>query len=969
MASVNLEPAAVQKNRLLGLIAASIVLFVCLHFGQAYQPFVALQNQLTELRSSASSRPASKEIVLLGIDKETIDHVAQWPWPRRVYAEVIDQLLLAGASEIALDIDFSNPSSVEEDTLFSQALERAGGSVILAAFRQPKSVDSEPGETASNTPIPQLLKHAWPASVNVIADQNGFVRSFPYGQNIAGEFVPSLPALISGHSGSAFETITIDYSIDPDTIPVFSLKSLLEGKIPSGSLAGKKVVVGATALELRDSFAVPVHGILAGSIVQVLSAETLMQGRSLVATSDLTNTALGFCVLLISVLLSLRHRLTASLFIIVGVTLAVEAVAFLVQHKAAIVMGTVPLHFSMLSLFATTTALELDARRIKQLRSKVVIENYQNVLNRVFDDNFDAILLANEDGRIQFANQQVGAIFDTQGKRDLNGCLLADVIPSEINSDAMLVVQQLKLGTFKGSTPHTWSNRERSHNRLDVEYLVTPSKLLTNSPSGKNGAEDEFAVCITARDITQLRINTEKLEHLAVRDPMTGALRRSALISEVQTQLSSGSVSSGSPAIAILAFNIHHFAVINGTFGRPIGDAVLMEIARRAQQFAGRKGLVARIDGNTFAVLLTECPDQDHALLTFEALLEQVRQPISIDSNHVQVRLNAGLAGTWMKLDSANQLLAAAETALDSSKQTNSGQLVYFNPSLAGDASRALQIERHLWGAAERGELSIQFQPQVDLKTRRIIGAEALIRWDNQALGKVSPAEFIPIAERSGAVQQIGKFVLWQACLTAVTWPENITLAVNVSPIQFDLSNVDEIVGQVLDDSGLSADRLYLELTETSLLTNRSSALKQIDALRARGVRIALDDFGTGHSSFEYLANLPIDKIKVDQSFIRNITSEPKARPIIYSMLMLSDGLGLKSVCEGIETEEQAAILESAGCNEGQGYLFSKPVESSQFSKLITKETSRDALIVASEGNLSTEATRGFSHELTGTNA
>jgi diguanylate cyclase (GGDEF)-like protein len=498
---------------------------------------------------------------------------------------------------------------------------------------------------------------------------------------------------------------------------------------------------------------------------------------------------------------------------------------------------------------------------------------------------------------------------------------------------------------------------------------VTPSKLVSDNSVNNDGPAHEFAVCITARDVTQLRVKTERLEHLAMRDPLTGALRRSSLVSELKSLLSSGNDLSCLPPVAVLAFNLHHFAVINGIFGRPIGDAVLKEITQRTRQFAGTKGFVARIDGNTFAVLLKDCPDQEHALLTYQALLEQVEQPITIESNHVQIRLNSGLAGSWIGVNGANELLAAAEAALDVSKQTNSGQLICFDPSLAGDASRALQIERHLWTAAERGELSVVFQPQVDLDTRKIIGAEALVRWENKELGKVSPAEFVPIAERSGAVQQIGKFVLWQACLIAANWPEDVTLAVNVSPLQFDLGDVDEMVGQILDDSGLAAERLHLELTETSLLTNRGSALKQINALRARGVRIALDDFGTGHSSFEYLANLPIDKIKVDQSFVRNIMTEPKARPIIYSMLILADGLGLKSVCEGIETEEQVAILKSAGCIEGQGYLFSKPIESDQFSKLILEERSRDDESTADKFGVSAVATRDSNLQLTGTQA
>ena len=313
-------------------------------------------------------------------------------------------------------------------------------------------------------------------------------------------------------------------------------------------------------------------------------------------------------------------------------------------------------------------------------------------------------------------------------------------------------------------------------------------------------------------------------------------------------------------------------------------------------------------------------------------MLGQVEQPLTIDGHQIQPRSNIGMVGSWQVARQAEALLSAAEAALDIARRTSSRDITWFNLVLARDIERSRLIERHLWQSLERDELSVVFQPLVSLATRRVVGAEALARWTSEALGEVSPAEFISVAETSGAIHEIGRFVLRQACIAARGWPDHISVAVNVSPVQLDFSDMSKVVREVLVETGLPANRLHIELTESSLMTNHEFVSHQIQALRQSGIKVALDDFGTGHSSFEYMANLPIDKIKIDQSFVRKMLKDTKSQPIIQAVLGLANGLKLQTVCEGVETDEQALLLRLAGCTEGQGYLFGKPMPRQAFT-------------------------------------
>jgi diguanylate cyclase (GGDEF)-like protein len=930
------EFKATTASRLMGLLAGAVVLILCLHFGHVSGLTTGLQNSLTEARAAASQRPASGKVVLLAIDKQSIDHIGQWPWPRSVHARIIDRLTEAGVSEMALDIDFSTASNPQDDKALAAALERAGGAVILAAFRQPESADAKPGELSPNLPISSLLQHAWPGSVNVLADEDGVVRRFPYGQTIGGEFVPSIPSLLAAAPGAEGDVIPIDFSISSAEVPVISVKSLLQGTVPAGTLNGKKVIVGATAMELRDSMAVPVHGIVTGSVLQMLAAETLLQHRIPVPTGELVTGALSLALLFVLAVLSIRLRLSWFLIAMLMAAIGVEAAGFWLYDNHAIVAETVPVQMGFLCLAGAAIAVELDGRRMRNAQAKVVIDNYRNVLGQVFEDSFDAVVVTSEDGVIEFASSQAKQLFAAEREDTMIGSDMAAALPEQIQRDAAAMLAAIADGGGAETGLRTCSIDVGTSDRRYIEYVVAPSQLRSEIDGLRKVAAERAAVCITARDVTDLHNKTRRLEFLALRDPLTGAMRREAFVEVLDEALQRKDRNDEEQPVAVIAVSLIHFNVINDNFGRSLGDRVLTETANRLAYFAGNNMRVSRLDGCNFAIFMeTKSADRSRIEAIADAMLGQVEQPLELDGHKIQLRLNLGLAGSWQVTKQAETLLSAAESALDIVRRGGAHNIGWFSSVLARDIARTRLVERHLWQALDRNELSIHFQPLISLSDKSVVGAEALLRWSSEALGNVSPAEFIPVAESSGAIHELGKFVLAEACKAARSWPSNLSVAVNVSPVQLDFSDMNKIINQVLGEAGLEANRLHVELTESSLLTNHEFVVHQIEALRSAGVKIALDDFGTGHSSFEYLARLPIDKIKIDQSFVRKMLKDTKSQPIIQAVLGLANGLKLETVCEGVESEEQAMLLRLAGCTQAQGYLYGKPMPAAEFTAFL----------------------------------
>ena len=425
-----------------------------------------------------------------------------------------------------------------------------------------------------------------------------------------------------------------------------------------------------------------------------------------------------------------------------------------------------------------------------------------------------------------------------------------------------------------------------------------------------------------------------RIAHLAFHDALT-ALPNRVLFRE-QLDAALRSASRRGSEMALLCLDLDGFKAVNDTLGHPIGDALLREIAAMLEQTA-EGALVSRLGGDEFAIILGDHPTGRPRMLA-QAILDRIRRPIVVGGHQIATGASIGIAIGPADGEDADTLLKNADLALYRAKQDGRGIYRFFEPALDAAARKRRQMELDLRDALANGQLSLDFQPIYTLSNDRIGGFEALLRWRHPVEGLIPPVEFIPVAEDTGLIQQIGEWVIHEACRQAMTWPGELRVAVNVSPLQFRNPGLANIIFQAIGRSGLPPHRLEIEITESIFLESAEVTLAMLHRLRTLGIRIALDDFGTGYSSLSYLRSFPFDKLKIDRSFVTDINATHSAAAIVHAIVDLAKALGMETTAEGVEDEDQLTELRLQGCSSIQGYLLSRPIHASEVVALLLKE-------------------------------
>jgi diguanylate cyclase (GGDEF)-like protein len=883
-------------------------------------------DRLTDQRMALLSRPPIGDIVLIDIDSKSISRLGSWPWSRHVHGAIIDGLVRLDAGQIAFDVDFSAPSTPNEDAALAAALERAGGSVILPAFDQKATARAVGEPLHHNRPIGIFAAHAWLASVNVTPDTDGKVRRLDYVSAIDGAPMPSLAAMLAGGATAMDAPFRIDFGIRADEIDRISAIDLIEGRIARERIAGKKVIIGAEAMELRDVFHVPVYGTVSGALLQALGAESIAQGRALTRTRPIV-TGLGLAMIAaLAMYLGRRRGWKGTLAVLAGVCFAVEAAALGVQRFFPVELATAAWQFALCALMLFTLLREIDFRRILLAISRTHAANTQTILDRVIADNFAGVLVIDGGGTVVAASHLAEHILGAGAR--LAGANATDILPAELNA---AIHEATTTGRPSGSGPREIEFRSGDVSRI-LEFVVTPSRLSGGLDQEGHKCPDELATCLTFVDVTERRQAADRIAYLARFDPMTGLPNRNQFLEQVATALQAAKTSE---PCAILCLDLDRFKIVNDTLGHGFGDQLLCTIAQRLTTFAPPGAGFARLGGDDFAIVLSGHDAGAQAVALAKLLTATVNQSYEVEGRRAVVSMSVGIATAAAGEADPLASLKQADTALYRAKEKGGNCHVVFDPAMVAGLEARQRLEVELWDAFEKGEFDVFYQPQVRLADGLIIGAEALLRWRHPERGFVPPSEFIPVIEAIGLMEPAGRLVLAKACAAAARWPADITLAVNVSSVQFTRDDLVTAVSGALAESGLPGARLELEITESLFLHENQALITTMDRIRDMGVRFALDDFGVGYSSLSYINRFPIEKIKIDRSFIVGIPHDHGSVAIVRAVTAMAESLRIRVIAEGIDRHEHIWQLRLLGCHEGQGFLFAKPMPEEEFVQLL----------------------------------
>ena len=509
---------------------------------------------------------------------------------------------------------------------------------------------------------------------------------------------------------------------------------------------------------------------------------------------------------------------------------------------------------------------------------------------------------------ILLANQQAQRLFAQAGV-DLKGAIAGNGLSPAVAG--YIERHSTDMSPVKGSLDDA----------VLVPTSIGPRNLRSRTVPGTR-PEGDYVMIIT-EDVTDELAAYAQIHHMAQHDGLTNLPNRTFFNQRLQMAIAQGQVDRS--GVAVLCVDLDNFKNINDAFGHGFGDKILLTLAGRLRKCLRDQDTLARLGGDEFAVVLPRVTRIEEAQQAAQRLIEAVAPAFSIDGHSFAVGISVGIALAAPEGNTAEQMLQFADMALYEAKRNGRGCYEVFRPELEAAARARRQMEIDLRRALHRGELQMHYQPIIERAGNRISGYEALIRWQHPERGQIAPMDFIPIAEETGLIHELGVRALNLACQEAATWTRGETIAVNLSPIQFKSTELVSMVALALADSGLDAVRLELEITESVLLDNSDGNIRTLKALKKLGVRISLDDFGTGYSSLSYLRSFPFDKIKIDKSFVQEMDQSREAMAIVRAITGLSSSLLIETTAEGVETEEQFQRLLEEGCSHFQGYLFGRP--------------------------------------------
>jgi diguanylate cyclase (GGDEF)-like protein/PAS domain S-box-containing protein len=579
--------------------------------------------------------------------------------------------------------------------------------------------------------------------------------------------------------------------------------------------------------------------------------------------------------------------------------------------------GRVVTHEDITERQKLNAQLEEQHRLLKAHEEKQRAQNLQ--LDAALNNMAQGLAMFDADLRVVIANDCYAELYNLTPEQVKPGTHLRQIIEhriakGELPGKSVDEVLEAMLSRISGTGNCRYTTRLH-----DGRYIVVSAKPM-----------DDGCTVTTHQDITEQRRSEAKIVHMALHDALTGLPNRVLFNERLEHALQRAR---RGEVVAAHLLDLDHFKNVNDTLGHPAGDKLLKDVSGRLRTLVRETDIVARMGGDEFAILQAAIEQPADAAVLAQRVIDVVSQPYEVDGQQVVIGASIGIAVGPTDGTTPDQLMRNADLALYRAKGDGRGALCFFEPGMDAQIQERRAMEHDMRQALVAGQFELFYQPIVNLHTNKVSGVEALLRWRHPERGLISPGQFIPLAEEIGFIVALGDWVIRQACATAARWPEDVKIAVNLSPVQFRSAGLVQTVVNALAASGLQPRRLELEITETTLLQDSEATFSTLFQLRELGVGIAMDDFGTGYSSLSYLQGFPFDRIKIDRSFVKDIGEGVGSLNIVRAMAALAKGLGMETTAEGVETQVQRDMVASEGCTEMQGFLFSRPLPAHEIER------------------------------------
>jgi diguanylate cyclase (GGDEF)-like protein/PAS domain S-box-containing protein len=555
-------------------------------------------------------------------------------------------------------------------------------------------------------------------------------------------------------------------------------------------------------------------------------------------------------------------------------------------------------------------------------RAKKTVQNGEQILDTVLNNMSQGVTMFDAEGHLVFFNRHYVEMYGLSKEVGGPGRTLQELLDHSVRAgtfpdDPEGYTVGLMESLAEGRTFH------KTLNLADGRIYTVENKPIADG-----------GWLATHEDVTERQRIDDRIAHMARHDALTDLPNRVLMRDRLEQELKR--VKRGG-CLAVMCLDLDHFKSVNDTLGHPIGDELLKLVADRLRSCTRGPDTIARLGGDEFAIIMTQMDQPADAAALARRIRDSITKPYQIDGHQIVTDISIGICISPVDGTEPDILLKNADMALYGAKADGRGAYRFFEPEMDTRMKARRNLEMDLRKALVNGEFELYYQPLLNLQTNEISTFEALLRWHHPTRGMISPAEFIPIAEETGLIILIGEWVLKTACAEALSWPEHVKIAVNLSPAQLKSRNFVKAVIATLAETGMPGHRLQLEITETVIMQNTFSTLSTLHELRKLGVQIAMDDFGTGYSSLSYLRSFPFDKIKIDRSFIEDLSNGKEPLAIVHAVAGLASGLNMISTAEGVETQQQMDTLQSIGCTEMQGYLFSRAMPAKDVGQFFAK--------------------------------